>query len=141
MMSSEKIKKMNVIQAAGGLVWRHTLNGREIALIHRPQFDDWTLPKGWLKDSETWQEAALREVKEETECEVTLGEFAGCTCYIVHGVPKVVLFWHMDVTEEGRFESGEEVDELLWLPIDEALDKLSYSGQKILLKRNRGAHM
>jgi 8-oxo-dGTP pyrophosphatase MutT (NUDIX family) len=58
--------KSSVIQAGGGLVWRESRAGREIAIIHRPRYDDWTFPKGKLHKGETWEQAALREVEEET---------------------------------------------------------------------------
>jgi len=63
----------DVILAAGGLVWRNSPRGREIALVHRPKYDDWTLPKGKLDPGESWQDGAVREVEEETGFDVRLG--------------------------------------------------------------------
>ena len=90
-----------VIQAAGGLLWRDSQAGKEIALIRRPRYGDWTLPKGKLKQGESWQQAALREVREETECDARLCAFLGCTCYSVRRVPKVVLFWQTKFIRSG----------------------------------------
>jgi len=133
-MSDEQNNGTRVIQAAGGLLWRSSPRGKEIAVIHRPRYSDWTLPKGWLDNGESWQEAALREVKEETCCDARLGDFAGCCCYEVKHVPKIVLFWHMNLIQEHPFRSNEETDELVWLTVDEALAKLSYPGERALLK-------
>ena len=127
-----------VIQAAGGLVWRETQQGRFLAVIHRPRHDDWTLPKGKLFQGESWQEAALREVQEETGCEVRLAGFAGCTCYMTKGAPKVVLFWNMALTGACRFQSNDEVDQLEWLSAPEALDRLEYDQEKALVEASTG---
>jgi 8-oxo-dGTP pyrophosphatase MutT (NUDIX family) len=125
--------KRSVIQAGGGLVWRESRAGREIAIIHRPRYDDWTFPKGKLHKGETWEQAALREVEEETNCRANLGDFAGCSCYHYEDLPKVVLYWHMQLLQEGEFTPSEEVDRLEWLPIEAALKKLSYAGERQLL--------
>jgi 8-oxo-dGTP pyrophosphatase MutT (NUDIX family) len=124
-----------VIEAAGGLLWRDSEGGRQIALIHRPRYGDWTLPKGKLKEGESWQEAALREVREETECDARLGDFLGCTCYPVRGVPKVVLFWHMDLIEEHPFAPNRERDQLSWVSAEQALQKMNYADEQALVKR------
>jgi 8-oxo-dGTP pyrophosphatase MutT (NUDIX family) len=127
-------QKSRVIKAGGGLVWRQSSLGKEIAIIHRPRYDDWTFPKGKLHKGETWEHAALREVEEETKCRASLGNFAGCSCYLYEDCPKVVLYWHMQLLEEGEFIPGEEVDHLEWLPVEAALKKLSYAGERQLLK-------
>jgi 8-oxo-dGTP pyrophosphatase MutT (NUDIX family) len=124
-----------MIQAAGGLVWRQGPGGRELALIHRRRYQDWSLPKGKLKNGESWKQAALREVQEETGCKALLGDFAGQIDYEVRGTPKRVLFWHMQVVDECQFSPNEEVDAIEWLPPDLALSWLNYAGERTLLSR------
>jgi 8-oxo-dGTP diphosphatase len=126
-------KRDKVIRAAGGLVWRGSGDSREIALVHRAQYDDWSLPKGKVEDGETWVAAALREVEEETGCSVSLDEFAGCSCYSVKGIAKVVLFWHMILDSETVFEPNKETDELIWLSAVEATRRLDYDTERALL--------
>lgn len=124
----------DVIQAAGGLVWRNSPRGKEVAIIHRVRYGDWTLPKGKLKPGERWQDAALREVAEETGCKVELGTFAGSVSYTVNGVPKIVLFWNMNLVGECEFQPSEEVGQLRWLPIQAALKRLDHPGERVLLQ-------
>ncbi len=124
----------DVIEAAGGLLWRETPDGREIALVHRPQYDDWCLPKGKRDPGESWQQTALREIEEETCCKADLSSFAGSTAYSVKGVAKIVLYWEMSLVEEKLFEPDKEVDKLIWLPIKEAIDKLDYENEKAILR-------
>lgn len=125
----------DVILAAGGIVWREIPRGRALAIIHRPGHQDWTLPKGKLDRGETWQDAALREVHEETGLDVELGPFAGSCSYMTRIAPKVVLFWHMAVRGEARFEPHDpgEVDLLDWCTVDEALTRLTYDRERRVL--------
>lgn len=123
----------DVIHAAGGVVWRDGARGREIALIHRPRYNDWSLPKGHVEPGEGWADAALREVSEETGCQVTLGEFAGTVNYLVQGIPKLVLFWHMELVQAPAYHPNEETDELVWLPVAAAWRQLTYAAERMLL--------
>lgn len=123
-----------VIEAAGGLLWRTTASGREIAIIHRPRYDDWTLPKGKRDPGESWQETAQRELGEETGYEVLLTSFAGSIAYTVKGVAKVVLFWNMALKNNGEFQENSEVDILVWLPVEAALKKMTYALEIALLQ-------
>ena len=125
----------DVIMAAGGIVTRDTSRGREYAIIHRPRHGDWTLPKGKLDPKERWQDAALREIEEETGFEVELGEFAGSCSYMTRNAPKIVLFWHMPLVGEPRFQPDDpdEVDQLVWLPLEKALERLSYDRERRVL--------
>jgi 8-oxo-dGTP diphosphatase len=132
-MTNNKINEFSVIEAAGGLLWRDTPQGLQIAIIHRTRYDDWTLPKGKLRHGESWQEAAIREVYEETHCDAELGDFAGSISYQVLNVPKIVLYWNMKLIRELPFSSSEEVDQLIWTSIEEALELLSYADEKCLL--------
>ena len=123
-----------VIEAAGGLLWRETPQGRQLAIVHRPKYNDWTLPKGKREPGESWQETALREVAEETGFRAQLESFAGATAYtLADGVPKVVLFWNMRVSGGEGFKPTAEVDQLAWLPLGEALERLSYANEKALI--------
>lgn len=123
-----------VIQAAGGLIWKKTYNNHKLGIIHRRRYDDWTLPKGKLKPGETWQEAAIREVHEETGCIVEMIDFAGCVSYEVNNIPKVVLYWNMQLVEEGEFKPSKEVDRFEWRSTQVANKLLTYPGEKSLIK-------
>jgi 8-oxo-dGTP diphosphatase len=125
-----------VVRAAGGIVWRAGPDGEpEIALVHRPKYDDWSLPKGKLDDGESFENAATREVQEETGLSVRLGPPVGDTSYTdAKGRPKVVRYWEMEPAG-GGFEPTAEVDELRWLPVEEALKLLSYEHDRELVKR------
>jgi len=122
-----------VIHAAGGIVWRENNHQQTIAVVHRHKHQDWSLPKGKLTEEESWKEAALREVMEETGWQVEIKEYAGSISYICKGVPKVVLFWHMDAREEDPELLNGEVDKVRWLPLEEALEILDYDDEKELL--------
>jgi 8-oxo-dGTP pyrophosphatase MutT (NUDIX family) len=131
---AEQFDENNVIRAAGGLVWRDSPRGKELAVIHRSRYGgDCTFPKGKLESGESWHEAALREVREEIGLESRLGSFVGSNTYDVNGVPKVVLFWNMTLMGEGKFKPSEEVKELRWLTVEEALQQLDYPGDRALL--------
>ncbi len=128
------VSELAAIQAAGGLVWR----GGRLAVIHRPKHRDWSLPKGKLEPGETFPDAALREVAEETGCRARLGAFAGYTLYRVKRRPKLVLFWHMFAEGACRFEANGEVDRLEWLRPSEALAKLNHEVERRLLRSALG---
>lgn len=122
------------VQAAGGLVVRRRLGGQvQIAVIHRPLQDDWTLPKGKLEPGETAEEAALREVREETGLSCEIVRPAGRTAYLDrYGRDKEVHYWVMRPLG-GDFRPTREVDRLRWLLVDEALSALSYEDDRELL--------
>jgi 8-oxo-dGTP diphosphatase len=116
------------VKAAGGVVRR---DGR-IAVVHRPRYDDWSLPKGKLDPGETWEEAALREVREETGLECELREELSSTRYHDRkGRSKLVRYWLMDPVG-GEFAPNDEVDELRWLTPAEASALLTYPRDKEL---------
>jgi len=122
------------VRAAGGIVCRPGPAGiTEVALIHRPVQDDWTLPKGKLDPGETAEQAALREVEEETGLRCETVRPAGCTAYVDRrGRDKIVCYWLMRPLA-GRFAPNGEVDLLRWLTVDEARTKLSYPVDRALL--------
>ena len=126
---------MAIVRAAGGLLWRDGPSGPRVALVHRPKRDDWSLPKGKLDGDESWEQAALREVEEETACEGRIVGFAGAVSYLARRAPKIVLYWHMALAREGRFEPNDEIDEVAWLAPDAALRRLDYEADRRLLER------
>ena len=101
--------------------------------MHRPRYDDWTLPKGKLDPGETFEQAALREVEEETGVRAELVRELPATTYEENGRPKIVRYWLMEVAGERPFEPNDEVDELRWVPVDEALQLLSYERDRELV--------
>jgi 8-oxo-dGTP diphosphatase len=112
------------VKAAGGVIRR--ADGA-IAVVHRPRYDDWSLPKGKLDPGETWEQAALREVWEETGLRCTLGRELSPTFYRDRkGRSKAVRYWLMDLSEDVAFTPNDEVDELRWLAPDEAAALLTY---------------
>ena len=119
------------VEAAGGVV----LRDGHVAVVHRPRYDDWSLPKGKLDPGESFQKAALREVEEETGLVCTLAAELAPTEYRDRkDRPKIVRYWRMDVVEDPGFEPNDEVDELRWLPVAEAIDLVSYDHDKSLLR-------
>lgn len=119
------------VLAAGGLV----LRDGEVALVHRPRYDDWSLPKGKLDEGEDFQQAALREVEEETGLRCRLGRTLGDTTYRDRkNRLKLVRYFEMH-PEEGEFAPNDEVDELRWLPLAEAGEALTYDFDKELVAR------
>ena len=136
-MSSNINFQEKVIEAAGGLLWQETPKGLRVAIIHRPKYDDWTLPKGKREVGETWQETALREVYEETGCKTKLGSFAGGFIYLVNAVPKIVLFWHMSIVTKKEFAPNKEIDKCEWLFPEIALTKLNYDNERSLLQQSK----
>jgi 8-oxo-dGTP diphosphatase len=117
------------IDAAGGVVEQDGL----IAIVHRPRYDDWSLPKGKLDKNESSERAALREVQEETGLSCQLIEELDPVSYTDNrGRPKNVRYWRMKVLS-GEFEVNDEVDELRWLSKAEALDLLSYEHDRELV--------
>jgi 8-oxo-dGTP diphosphatase len=127
--------RMPVVRAAGGVVWRGAPSGPRLAVIHRPRRSDWSLPKGKLDEGESWEEAALREVEEETGCVARISSFAGATWYVPRRAPKIVLYWHMELVEEGQLDAGDEVDDVAWLAPADAIARLDYAGERRIVAR------
>jgi 8-oxo-dGTP diphosphatase len=120
------------------VVWRQAAsangdNELEVAIIHRPRYDDWSLPKGKLNPGEIELEGAVREIAEETGYRVTVGPPIGEVTYEKDGRQKVVRYWAMRA-EGGLFTPSREVDELRWLPVQEAIDLLTQPRDTELLR-------
>jgi 8-oxo-dGTP diphosphatase len=118
------------IRAAGGVVVRDG----HIVVVHRPRYDDWSLPKGKLDPGETWEQAALREVEEETALRCRLEEELEPMHYAVGDRPKTVRWWRMSVVEDLGSELDHEVDGVRWVTAAEALVLLSYEHDKRLVR-------
>jgi 8-oxo-dGTP pyrophosphatase MutT (NUDIX family) len=118
-----------VIRAAGGVVWRRRNGGLRIALVHRPKYDDWSLPKGKLDPGETRLAAAVREVGEELGATVAVSRHITRIHYDVSEGHKNVDFWVMRETG-GRFRANAEVDDVRWLTPAEARSVLSYDVER-----------
>jgi 8-oxo-dGTP pyrophosphatase MutT (NUDIX family) len=116
-----------VVRAAGGVIVR---DGR-VLLVHRPEYDDWSFPKGKLEAGETWEEGAAREVEEETGLRCTLAGELGRTRYSVAAGPKEVRYFRM--TCEGEARAQNEVDEVRWATVSEARELLTHPRDRALL--------
>jgi 8-oxo-dGTP diphosphatase len=116
------------VHAAGAVVWRPGAGGaREILLVHRPRYDDWTVPKGKREPGESDEDCARREVAEETGFRGALGQELPTTDYVDHrGRSKRVRYWAM-AAEPGSFVPNDEVDEVRWVDAVAARRLLSYS--------------
>jgi 8-oxo-(d)GTP phosphatase len=125
-----------IVYAAGAVLWRptdSTNTGLEIAVVHRPRYDDWSLPKGKVDPGETAPVAALREVVEETGHHAKLGRRLDLVSYPIDQGVKKVCYWAARSTG-GEFTPGREVDELAWLPVADATKRLNYSQDRKMLR-------
>ena len=116
-----------MVRAAGGIIVRDG----SVLLVHRPKYDDWSFPKGKLEEGESWEEGAVREVEEETGLHCALGELVGSTSYPVLQGPKEVRYYRMECDGEARPQN--EVDEIRWAPLAEALDLVAQEHDRELL--------
>jgi 8-oxo-dGTP diphosphatase len=119
----------DIVRAAGGVLWRHDTDGRvEILLVHRPRYDDWSLPKGKCDPGESDEDCGAREVLEETGIRAELeAELPSVRYEDRKGRPKVVRYWQMRPVETpDRFVPNHEVDEIVWMSVPEAVGLLTY---------------
>src|SRR5581483_1141957 len=123
------------VRAAGGvLVKRDEAGQPRVAVIHRPKYMDWSLPKGKLEEGESWLDAALREVREETGYRCEPGVELPPVSYLDrHSRRKLVRYWLMDPVQ-GAFEAHDEVDALRWATGDEADELLTYEHDRELVR-------
>jgi ADP-ribose pyrophosphatase YjhB (NUDIX family) len=134
-MNADAVQNGGTVQAAGGLLWRAEDEQRLLAVVHRPRYDDWTLPKGKLNDGECLPDAALREVTEETGCTPCLEAFAGTRAYpLGDGQTKLVSYWHMHCDGGCAFEANDEFDRLVWLPAAQAADCLTHADEAAFVR-------
>jgi 8-oxo-(d)GTP phosphatase len=132
----DAVSGSKAVLAAGAVLWRP--NGDpaspEIAIIHRPRYDDWSLPKGKVDPGETEPVTAVREVHEETGYSSHLGRRLAAVSYPVEQGIKKVRYWAARRVD-GEFSPNSEVDELKWLPVAEALKQLEYPHDRKVLRR------
>jgi 8-oxo-(d)GTP phosphatase len=125
------------VRAAGAVLWRHPEDAAhevEVALVHRPRYDDWSFPKGKLDAGESMPAAAVREVAEETGQRVRLGPALADVYYEVPDGHKIVRYWSAE-SRGGTFVANGETDELRWVSPDRAATLLSYQRDVDVLHR------
>ncbi|MGI9605578.1 MAG: NUDIX hydrolase [Acidimicrobiales bacterium] len=130
----------DVVRAAGGIVVRAAKKGPKVLLVHRPRYDDWSFPKGKVDPGETFKEAALREVLEETgfECKRHRPRLPSMTYMERSGRLKEVRYWLMTV-KKGAFTPNNEVDLIAWVRTDKVADRLTYSRDRELFEGVRAS--
>jgi 8-oxo-dGTP pyrophosphatase MutT (NUDIX family) len=125
----------SAVRAAGGVVLREGPSGPALVLVHRPRYDDWSLPKGKLLRGESHRDAALREVEEETGLGCKLEDELPEVEYIDSlGRAKVVRYWTMRPVSERSFLPTAEVDEVRWVPLKEAGELLTHQHDRDLVR-------
>jgi len=136
------------VRAAGGLVWRATFvadddggeaqAGVEIVVVHRPRYDDWSFPKGKLDKGETYEDAAVREVAEETGLHCEPDQELPSTWYLDgKGRLKLVRYWAMRVVGLEPWAPNDEIDQRRWVTLDDAARMLTYEHDRELLAQLR----
>lgn len=127
------------VRAAGGVVSRY--GGKDVIVIHRPKYDDWSLPKGKKETGESDEECAVREVEEETGLLCELGEELPTIRYRDRkGRFKEVRYWAMEPQSGDLQEGNDEVDEVRWVPLARAFELLSYVHDREVVAAWASAH-
>ena len=128
----------DLVRAAGGLVARTGESGVEVLVVHRPRYDDWSIPKGKVEPGERDEDAARREVEEETGYQCSLSDELTTVRYIDRkGRNKQVRFWKMAVIGEIEWAPNDEVDVRRWISPSVAATLLTYETDRALLKALR----
>lgn len=137
-MSKDKPDRpMRWVLAAGAVLWRPgepDAKRPEVAVVHRPRYGDWSLPKGKVDPGETEAVTAVREIAEETGFAAVLGRRLISVNYAVESGSKKVVYWAARAGD-GEFAPNREVDKLLWLPVADAANKLTYGADRKVLRR------
>jgi len=125
------------IVAAGGVVWRRDIEGEiEVLLVHRPRYDDWSLPKGKVEEGEALISCAYREILEETGLSIKLGPYIGSVEYYVPDGLKSVAYWSASLVEDhSSFHANEEVDQIIWLDLQSAAFRATRESDREILVR------
>ena len=132
--SNGSVPADRIVYAAGAVLWRRRRKTVEVALIHRPRYDDWSLPKGKVDPGETEPVTAVREILEETGHDARLGRRLGSVSYPVSQGIKKVRYWAARAAD-GDFAPNREVDDLVWLPVGDAMTRLHYPYDRKILRR------
>lgn len=133
--STDAKSRIRVVPAAGAVLYRLEDGIPLCAVVHRPRYDDWSLPKGKVDAGESLPVTAVREIAEETGFTAVLDSRIGTTGYpLKESTRKEVTYWSA-LAREGAFEPNSEVDELRWLPVGEARELVSYALDRKILGR------
>lgn len=127
--------KAPIIKAAGGVIYRRDERHRLLfGIVHKSAYGEWALPKGKLKNHETWSECALREVSEETGSSVVLMGPAAVSSYLVNDIPKIVMWFVMEAQGEIRFKPDHEIDRVEWLAAGKVSGRLTHTTEQVVFE-------
>lgn len=136
LVTDQEIPPSESIWAAGCVVARRNKKGKaRYLIVHRPHYDDWTLPKGKLDKGESFLEAALREVREETGIVGKKARFIGSIGYMTQAGNAKVVRWWLTTVKRGSFTPNSEVDEVMWVSHRKGLDRLTFRNDRRVLDR------